>query len=127
MKLYYLLLESVNFTVDLLSSLELLLHGDQEVDTIDNHLDELNFRETKSVSVGDIVNLKDNKYKINPDTSIKLNQKNTYTAFSSAVDAASTSLLKSKFGQDLFKSRVLGKVDKFAVNTSSDASSLQNN
>ena len=72
-KFYYLLLESVNFTVDLLSSFELLLHSDQEVDTIDNHLDELNFRETKSVSVGDIVNLKDNKYKINPD--IKLKQK----------------------------------------------------
>ena len=84
MKLYYLLLESVNFTVDLLSSLELLLHGDQEVDTIDNHLDELNFRETKSVSVGDIVNLKDNKYKINPDTSIKLNQKKTLTPPSAA-------------------------------------------
>ena len=56
--LSHLLLESVNFTVDLFSSFKLLFHGDEEVNTVDDHLDQLNLRETKSISVGDVVNLK---------------------------------------------------------------------
>lgn len=52
------MLESVDFTIDLLSSFELLFHGDKEVNTIDDHLNELNLRETQSISVRDVIDLK---------------------------------------------------------------------
>ena len=71
--LFLLLGDSRDVGIGVLASLEFLLDRDERVNTVDEHLDELEFRETKSVSVGDIVNLEDNKYKINPD--IKINQK----------------------------------------------------
>ena len=33
---------------------QLLLHGNKKVDSIDDHLNEFNFREAKSISIGDV-------------------------------------------------------------------------
>ena len=52
-----LLLEAVNLTLNLLACFQLLLHSDQELDTINNHLDQLNLREAKTISVGNVEDL----------------------------------------------------------------------
>ena len=57
MFLNLLLLEAINLTLNLLACFQLLLHSDQELDTINNHLDQLNLGETETISVGNIENL----------------------------------------------------------------------
>ena len=54
-----LLLEAIDFTVNLLAGFELLLHSDQEGNTINDHLDQLDLGEAKTIGVGDVENLVD--------------------------------------------------------------------
>ena len=43
-----------NVRIGVLASLEFLLDGDERVDAVDEHLDELELREAESVSVRDV-------------------------------------------------------------------------
>jgi len=69
--IYLFLLELINFTVDTVTVFEHLFHIHQVVNASNEHVNELDFRESESVSVGDIKK----------------------SAFGSAIDSTSTSLL----------------------------------
>ena len=45
--------------VDGLSLFELLLHGDEEVDAVDDELDQLHFGESQTIGVGDVESASD--------------------------------------------------------------------
>jgi len=94
---FLLLLELVDLGVDVLALFGHLLHPDEEVDAIDEHVDELDLGEAESIGVGDI---KD-------------------TADGLAVYATGASLLESHLVQDLLESAVGGNVWDLDVDAAS--------
>ena len=111
-------MEAINLTVNLLAGFQLLLHSDQELDTINDHLDQLDLGETKTISVGNVENLINVRLVLTIQSLFV-----TYATLGSGIDTTGTTLLKSELSQDLVEASVLGEVDQFAVDTGADTSS----
>jgi len=96
-----LLRDGRDVRICVLTSLEFLLDSNERVDTVDEHLDELEFREAKSVSVRDV----------------------KHATFGGGVDAASSALLESELAEKIVEFSMLGELFELHVNASSDTSS----
>jgi len=70
-KIQLFLLELINFTINTVAGFHHLFHADQVVDASNEHVNEFDFGESESISVGDIEE----------------------SAFSGAIDSTSTSFL----------------------------------